>query len=410
MAFKKLDDVQSAITEKSKTLHAVFDEAGPEMDLDKVKTLSGDSRAKAAEIRKMNDELTDLGKQRDDLLAVQKAADAAREQKGQDGPGEREDRRPDRDREYKSFGQRFIESAQYKAWTPNSGELKTTHIDVELKTLFQRTDGWSPEVLRSGRVVPIATTPIDVLDLFPVVTTSQSANKYMQETVYTNNAAELAEAGLYPESAFKVVEVTDPIQKIGNSLPITDEQLEDESQAKSYVEGRLLFGLRQRLNTQVLVGNGTSPNLRGLLNVVGIQTQAKGTDPVPDAVYKAMVKVMTGTGQAVPNAYVTNPLDWQEVRLLRTADGIYIWGSPSEAGPDRIWGLQVALAQGLTENTGVVGDFANFAELVARRGVELKTTDSHADDFLNGKQRIRADVRVGVTFYRPTAFATVTGI
>ena len=405
MAFKKLDDVQAAIAEKSKTLHTVFDEAGKELDLDKVKSLSGDTRAKAAEIRKMNEELSALGEERDELLAVQKAADTSRETKGQDGPGEPA-ARPN-GTEFKSFGQRFVESSAYK---DDGARKSSANVDIELKTLFQRTDGWAPEVLRSGRVVPIATTPIDVLDLFPVVTTQQSANKYMQETVYTNNAAEVAEAGTYAESAYKVIEVTDPIQKIGHTLPITDEQLGDESQALAYVEGRLVFGLRQRLNTQVLVGNGTSPNLRGLLNVVGIQTQAKGADPVPDAVYKAMVKVMTGTGQAVPNAFVTNPLDWQDVRLLRTADGIYIWGSPSEAGPDRIWGLQVALAQGLTENTGVVGDFANFSELVSRRGVDVQTTNSHASEFTAGTQRIRADVRVGVTFYRPAAFATVTGI
>lgn len=410
MAFKKLDEVQAALNAVNQKLHTVFDEAGTEMDFDKVKSVSGDSRAIAAQIKAWNDEATDLGKERDDLVVVQKAAERDKEarEKGAPSTAERDrDLKGRKDAEFKSFGQQFVESAQYKA---DGARGDVAHVDVELKTLFQRTDGWAPEVTRTGRIVPFATTPIDVLDLFPVVTTGQSANKYMQETVYTNNAAEVAEAGTYTESAYKVVEVTDPIQKIGHSLPITDEELEDESQAKAYVEGRLVFGLRQRLNTQVLVGNGTAPNLRGLLNVVGIQTQAKGADPVPDAVYKAMVKVMTGTGQAIPNAYVTNPLDWQDVRLLRTADGIYIWGSPSEAGPDRIWGLQVALAQGLTVDTGVVGDFANFTQLVSRRGVDVQTTNSHGTDFLAGTQRIRADVRVGVTFYRPAAFATVTGI
>src|SRR5207248_5858794 len=105
---------------------------------------------------------------------------------------------------------------------------------------------------------------------------------------FTNNAAETAEAGTYPESALSTTEQTATVRKVAASLPVTDEQFEDEPRARDYVNNRLEYQLRARLDSQILNGNGTAPNLRGILNVAGINTQAKGTDPAPDAIYKAI--------------------------------------------------------------------------------------------------------------------------
>jgi HK97 family phage major capsid protein len=105
-----------------------------------------------------------------------------------------------------------------------------------------------------------------------------------------------------------------------------------------------------------------------------------------------------------------HPNDWQDIRLLRTADGIYIWGNPSDAGPERIWGLRVAMAQASTENTAIVGDFANFSELAVRSGIDVQVSNSHSTYFVEGKVAVRADIRAAFVVYRPSAFCTVTGI
>jgi HK97 family phage major capsid protein len=244
-------------------------------------------------------------------------------------------------------------------------------------------------------MVPFATRPIQVTDTIPSTTTGQAAVKYMEETTFTNAAVETDEAGTYQESALALTERTSPVEKIATWLPVTDEQLEDVSQVSGYIDNRLSFMLRQRLDAQILVGDGTAPNLSGILDRVGLQTQAKGADPTPDAVYKAMMLVRV-TGRAIPNVVYAHPTDWQDVRLLRTTDGIYIWGSPADPGPDRIWGLPVVLTDAITLNTMLVGD-TTFAELAYRRGIDIQ-------------QAIRADVRVALQVYRPSAFAQVTGV
>lgn len=408
---KKLQEAREKLAAKQKKLAEVFDQAGSDMDMDKVTSLSGSSTEKVAAIRAMNKECEDIGKEIDGLAAVEDAAKAMKEREalleakgGHVHPEAKGGKKTD---EVLSFGEAFVKSAAYK----EGGWKKRTEavIEMGLKALFETSAGWAPQALRTGRMVESAQRPIQVIDLLPSGNTDQNAVVYMEETTFTNAAAEAAEGGTYAEGALALTEKSSAVKKIATFIPVTDEQLEDEAQAASYLDNRLRFMLMQRLDSQVLNGNGAGANLMGLLNVAGVQSQAKGADPVPDAIYKAMTKVRV-TGRALPSGLILHPNDWQEVRLLRTADGIYIWGNPSEAGPERIWGLPLAQSDAIPEGTGLVGDFRNFVQLAERRGIMVKVSDSHSDFFVNGKQAIRADARVALPIYRPAAFCKVTGI
>jgi HK97 family phage major capsid protein len=190
---------------------------------------------------------------------------------------------------------------------------------------------------------------------------------------------------------------------------VTDEQFEDEPRARDYVNNRLPFMVRQRLDSQVLVGNGTSPNLRGTENVVGIQTQALGGDPLTDALHKAIRKVRED-GFAEPSAVFIRPSLFEAVRLLRTADGVYIWGHPAISGPTTIWGVPVVETTAAPATKALLGDYQNFSELAVRRGVDIQVSNSHGTYFIEGKLAVRCDVRVAMVHYRPKAFAAVTGL
>jgi len=415
--FPALKEAEDKLATKQKALADIFAEAGPEMDMSKVTSLKGDSHAKVAEIGKLNAEVDTAAKERDELMVVARAAAVAakggkpaaeRTEAGSDGSSSNRGQIAIKGEE-KSFEDMLVESPAIKGYIPGSGVGPQAHIDVELKTLFQTTAGWLPETFRTGKIVDFAVRPIQVTDIIPPNTTNQQAVVYMEETTYNNTAAETAEGGTFPEAQLALTEQTSPVRKIAVWIPVTDEQLEDVNQVRGYLGNRLPFMLRQRLDSQILNGNGTAPNLRGFLNVVGIQTQAKGADPSPDAIYKAMVKVRV-TGRAVPSATIIHPTDWQNIRLLRTADGIYIWGSPSEAGPERIWGLPIVQADALPVGTALVGDYSNYTELTMRRGIDVQVSNSHDVFFISGKQAVRADMRVALVVYRPTALCSVTGL
>jgi HK97 family phage major capsid protein len=281
--------------------------------------------------------------------------------------------------------------------------------NIGLKTLFATGAGWAPQSIRLPGAVDAVTRPIQVLDVIPIGRTDQAAIVFMEETTRTHASAEKAEGVAYAESTFVLTERTSNVRKITDSIPVTDEQLEDVAQAESYLNSRIVFGLRQRLDGQILGGDGIAPNLQGLNTLTGTNTQALGTDPIPDAIYKAGRQVRV-TGRAIPTHVLLHPVDWEKIRLLRTADGLYIWGNPSESGPERIWGWPVVQQDILTAGTAFVGSFQpQWVSLFERRGVDVQIGYS-GTQFLEGKRTVRADMRFALVFFRPAAFSKVTGL
>lgn len=414
--------VRAALMERADHLHVIFEEAGADLDHSKVKVVDvADGVALAQQIRERNDEMSWLGERVTEIDKIEGASASAERWraygKGYDVDPSRFAPRASDERRLevvKSFGQHFVESPIYaaaKVKQPNVAgvvEMSAENFIRAMNTTFSESAGWAPQAIRTGQVVLSAQREIEVTDAIPMFPTTQSAIVYMEETTFTNNAAERSEAGAYTEAALALTERSQAVRSIGVSLPVTDEQLADEVGVAAYLDQRLGFMVRQRLDGQILGGNGTPPNLLGTMNVSGTNTQAKAGDSTPDAVYKGALAARV-TGRAQPNVVFSHPNDWQDVRLLKTADGIYIWGSPADAGPARIWGLPVIETTAATEGTIVVGDYARFAGLHMRAGVEVLTGFVN-DDFKNGRVTIRAGVRCAVVHYRPAAFSLVTGV
>ncbi|MEV0994651.1 phage major capsid protein [Nonomuraea sp. NPDC050202] len=411
--FPALKEAQEALDAKRKSLKDIFDEAGPEYDMSKVKSIKGDTAAKVDAIRQLNEELTERKAKVDELMVLARAAGAAKEAE-QVERGDRDVRDDGRgpqtkDGRERSFGESFMASQAVKGYVRGSGSGPQATVDVSLKTLLT-TGGYAPETTRTGRIEEFPTRPAPhIANMIPQTSTGQAAVVYMEETIFNNTAAEVFEGEQFPEAQLKLEEKTVPVRKIAVYLPVTDETFEDVPRAESYVNNRLPFMLRQRLDLQILRGNGTAPNLLGTENVPGIISQPKGADPTMDALYKAMNRIRT-EGFAEPNVIFMSPLKWESIRLLRTADGVYIWGHPSQVGPATVWGLPVVETTAAPPTKALMGDYANFSELAIRRGIDVQISNSHADYFINGKLAVRADVRVAVVHYRPTAFAEVTGL
>lgn len=394
---------------KQKALADIFEQAGPDLDLGKAEALKGlaDTKARADEVRRMNDELTGLGKEVEQLAELERTAAAV---KGLSQEMQHPAQQPAAQQsvQAKSLGEAFVASAAFKGFDGRRSPAALLP-DVDVKTLMTQAAGWAPENLRMPGYVPHAERIPTVLDALPAGTTTQAAVVYMEETTFTNNAAGRAEgANNAGEAALALTQQTSNVREFAVWIPVTREQMDDVPQVQGYINNRLPLMLRQTMSAAILTGAG-APSFTGIIGLAGVQTQAKGADPTPDAIYKAMTLVEV-TGRANPNVTIWHPNDWQDIRLLRTADGVYIWGSPADPGPARIWGLPVIKDSACTENTALVGDFATFTELAMRQGIQMEVSDSHAGLFIQRTLAILATVRAALVVYRPAAICQVTGI
>lgn len=403
MDFPALKEAQGKLDAARKAIFDVMAEArtdGGVYDMDRIKSVSGDKDAKLEWIRAKNAELEPLKSEVEKHKAIKVAAEHA-EAFGSRDTGSDEggaSRLP------ASVGEMFTKSRAFK----EKGQRAT--LDIDVKTLFQRTAGWAPEVTRSGLVTlkPMVMAP-SVVDHLATIPVSQSGYKYMEETTYTNNAAEVAEGNTFGEAVLALTERSQTVEKVAVWLPMTDEQLEDEPGARAYVEARLENMLRQRIDIQALQGDGNTPNLLGTVNKAGIQSQALGADTLLDASYKLFTIIRTD-GFAEPSVAFLKAAAWQPVMLLKTADGQYIYANPATGGPQTLWGVPVVVTEAAVANKMITGDYSNYAFLGVKRGIDVQVTNSHDTNFINGKQAVRMDTRLVMVHIRPKAFGQLTGL
>jgi HK97 family phage major capsid protein len=279
--------------------------------------------------------------------------------------------------------------------------------------------GWVANDRLSG-YVDILQRELTILDLIPRLQTDSDTIEYVKEDTFTNAAAAVAEAsattgtsGLKPESALAYSVATSPIRTIAHWVPVTNRMLSDAPAIRGIINSRLLYGLDQELEDQVLSGDGTGENLTGILNTGGINIQGMGSDNAADALFKGRTQVRVN-GRGRPNAIVLHPNDWQAIRLMRenaasATLGNYLMGPPSIMGPVTVWGIPVVESDGITENTGLVGDFVMGASLFDREqgSIRVGTID---DQFVRNMQTILAELRAAFVVFRPASFTKVTGI
>ncbi|MNW56316.1 Phage capsid family protein [compost metagenome] len=228
--------------------------------------------------------------------------------------------------------------------------------------------------------------------------------EWVREKSFTNAAAAVAEGGVKPESTFEWETVTSTASTIAHWVQITRQALSDDSQISGYINGRLTYGLRRVLQSEVLSGTGVSPHLTGILKTAGLGTY---TAPADEEKIVSIRRAMAAAEIAgyPADGVVLHPTDWADIELsLIVTPGGGINAALAQGGVQRtLWGLGVVSAVDITAGEFLLGGFRESVTLWQRTGIEYYLTDSHADFFISNKLVLLAELRAALAVYVPKA-------
>lgn len=347
-----------------------------------------DDRLTAAlELESRNEQITQAATGLDKLLADRDAAEARA-------------KAPDT----RSIGERYAEA---RGDTFDSAERFLAE-GMEMRAVLDTGDFLVQPDRAPGVVGPLDQRTY-LADLLPRQATGSNSLEYVQDnTDYsTNPAAEVAEGAAKPEGGLSLTEVTDPVRTIAVWTQMTRQAAEDASEVAAYLDGRLRYQLRRRLDASILAGNGTSPNLLGILNRSGILTQAPSSAE-DQAITIRKAQTTMEQADSVPQIVVLNPADAEAFDLTNyAASGLN--AVPNVAGPSArtAWGLtQVRMPQ-IASGTALLIDPISVM-VRDRQQPTVHWTDSHASTFTSNILTLLLELRAGLQVFQPKGICKVT--
>jgi HK97 family phage major capsid protein len=290
--------------------------------------------------------------------------------------------------------------------------VKVMTVGSDLGGTYPVTPSREPGVSAHPRV------PLLLFDLIQKGTTDSNRVEWIERNTETPGTAMKAENNQFGESTYQWRQQSMPVEKITDMVKLTREMLEDAEFVRSEIMTILNFNIPYLREYQVLTGNGSTPNLKGLLTYAKTFSLPTGVDGVADpnnydALKAAILQVNLGinSGQKTgffPNACVLNPVDAVNMELEKDANNNYILPPFKSAGGLAISGVPVITTPMMTVGSFLVGDLSVMKAFI-KRGIEINFWDQNSTDPEYDRVTVTASHRLALRVTAEGAYGLVTG-
>lgn len=218
----------------------------------------------------------------------------------------------------------------------------------------------------------------------------------------TIGAAGVAEAGAIPESKFTPTLAKANVVNVAHYTKITKQLADDAPALAAYINTKMLYGLQNKVENQIVNGNGTAPQLKGLLatgSFTDASAQLTGAKNLFDLLL--LLQGLAETAAYEPEALVLNPMTWAQLAMEKDSQGRYLLGGPGLAANKSVWGIPVVTSSAVPAGKFIFGNFTQTVTIYDRQQVAVEMTGTNEDDFTHYLYTIRASRRLALAVEVP---------
>ena len=279
----------------------------------------------------------------------------------------------------------------------SKGNVKFTVKAAGDMSITGNTTGQIPQADRSAGINVIKERRTSLLDLVSTGSIGSNMKEWVYELNQDGAAGSTAETALKNQIDFDLAVGDNKVEKITAFITVTDEMLEDVDGIASMIQNKLTTKVRKALEEGVYDGDGSSPNLEGIVTVSPVFSAGAFAVSVDNANIVDVLAVAQNqieiAEQEAPTAIMMNPSDVTSLLLekVSSTDKRYIERLQMIAGTLSFDGVPVVKSTLIPQGDFLMGDFT-MANVDFKKGFTVEI-GLNADNFVKNFKTIRGEVR-----------------
>lgn len=228
--------------------------------------------------------------------------------------------------------------------------------------------------------------------------------------------APAAEGALKSQFDLDLVEATVNVETIAGWLRVTRKAMNNIPGFVSFLQARLPEKFQRALDYQVLYGDGTTPNLKGILTAGNfVASTAVASQKLIDKLIDD-VATLEDTYERDATGILLRPVDYYGF-FKNKASGSGEYDLPEGVtfvnGQLYLFGIPVYASTAITAPDYVVGDFDMGAQLLTQEGMRIEFFEQDGTNVRENKVTVRIEGNYALPVYGPDFFikgSTVVGV
>ena len=228
--------------------------------------------------------------------------------------------------------------------------------------------------------------------------------------------APVAEGALKSQFDLDLVEATVNVETIAGWLRVTRKAMNNIPGFVSFLQARLPEKFQRALDAQILYGDGTTPNLKGILTAGNfVASTAVASQKLIDKLIDD-VATLEDTYERDATGILLRPIDYYGF-FKNKASGSGEYNLPEGVtfvnGQLYLFGIPVYASTAITAPDYVVGDFDMGAQLLTQEGMRIEFFEQDGTNVRENKVTVRIEGNYALPVYGPDFFikgSTVVGV